>query len=464
MSLPAPSHATWSNRLAYILAATGAAVGLGNIWKFPYMMGENGGAAFLLIYLGCVLAIGIPVMMAEVLLGKTGRRSPGAAVAEIARQSGRSAHWGAIGWMGVVAGFLILSFYAVIAGWALAYVFYAGDGQFVVAEGQVARDVMGELLSGLTSDPWAMVGWTSAVMLATVVTVALGVQKGLETTVKYAMPTLFIMLLALAGYALLTSDGAAALKFMFAPDFSKISVDTVVMALGQAFFSLSLASGVVMMYGAYLPEGTSIARTSLAIALADTTVALTAGMAIFPVVFGNGLPIDKGPDLVFLTLPIAFSQMPGGTYFGIAFFVILVFAAFTSAIALIESSVAYLVERFALRRWQAAGLAGFAIWLLSLGSVASFAGHDWAKFSWQWHGQTVTKNFFNLIDFLTANVMLPLGGLLICIFVGYLMAPALRDGHLGLRPSLRPVWLWLVRIFCPLAIAAVFLSLIGIGR
>ncbi|WP_341504088.1 sodium-dependent transporter [Gallaecimonas sp. GXIMD4217] len=444
--------ARWSSRFAYVLAATGAAVGLGNIWKFPYIMGENGGGAFVLVYLLCILFIGIPVMMAEVVIGKFGRATPGKASAELAKASGKAPTWSLVGWMGVCAGYLILSFYVVIAGWALAYIFKAGAGDFTGA----SPKHIGSLFGNLTGDAWEMLGWTTAMVLLTVGVIGKGVKAGLERAVSSMMPLMFILLLILAGYAGTKGDFAAAFHFMFDPDFSKLTINGVVVALGHAFFTLSLASGIMIMYGAYLPEGTSITKTSLWIAFADTLVALMAGLAIYPIVFANGLEPGAGPGLIFQTLPIAFGQMPGGQLFGTLFFVMLVFAAFTSALALIESSVAWLVERRSFSRWQAALTAGFGIWLLSLGSIASFAGLEFAQFD-----LPIGKNFFEALDYLTANVALPLGGLFIAIFVSWIAKQQVVKGVLG-EGKVFAVWQFTLRFIAPVAILLVFLQLIGV--
>ncbi len=444
--------ARWSSRFAYILAATGAAVGLGNIWKFPYIMGENGGGAFVLVYLLCILFIGIPVMMAEVVIGKFGRATPGKAAAALAKASGKGKGWGLVGWMGVCAGYLILSFYVVIAGWALAYVFKAGAGDFAGGN----PEHIGTLFGELSSSGWQMLAWTTAIVVLTVAVIGKGVKGGLERAVSGMMPLMFVLLVILGLYAASEGDFGAAFQFMFAPDFSKLTINGVVVALGHAFFTLSLASGIMIMYGAYLPEGTSITRTSLWIAIADTLVALLAGLAIYPIVFANGLEPGAGPGLIFQTLPIAFGQMPGGHLFGTLFFVMLVFAAFTSALALIESSVAWLVEKRSFSRWQAAITAGFGIWLLSLGTIASFAGLEVAQLD-----LAIGGNFFEVLDYMTANVALPLGGLFIAVFVAWVARPEVVRTVLG-GGKVYGLWHFTLRYVAPVAILVVFLQLVGI--
>ncbi|WP_028108444.1 sodium-dependent transporter [Ferrimonas futtsuensis] len=448
-------HGRWSNRFTYILAATGAAVGLGNIWKFPYIMGENGGGAFVLVYLVCIALIGVPVMMAEVMIGKYGRLAPSKSVIKLAKDSGRSSAWRVTGWGGVIAGFLILSFYVVIAGWAVAYTWYGFTGSFT---GRSA-DEIGQLFTNLNASPYPLLGWSGVIVLGTILVVGKGVQKGLERAVNYMMPILFVLLTIMVLYAANTGEFAEAVRFMFEPDFSKLSWNGVLIALGHSFFTLSLASGIMIMYGAYLPEGTSLVKTSVYIALMDTLVALMAGLAIFPVVFANGLPAGAGPGLIFQSLPIAFGQMPLGALFGGSFFLMVVVAAFTSSIALIESSVAWLVEHRGLMRWQAASLAGLAIWLMSLLTVFSLTGAEWSVVS-LWGD--IRMSYFDLLDYITANIMLPLGGLIISVFSAWAVKEEISRKMLDTEPALYLLWQSCLRYIAPVAIVLVFLNLIGV--
>ena len=454
----------WSSRFAYILAATGAAVGLGNIWKFPYIMGENGGGAFVIVYLLCILFIGIPVMMAETFIGKRGRSTPANAAAKVAQESGHTTHWSLLGTSGVLAGFLILSFYVVIAGWALAYVFFAGDGQFSAMalaageDGKAHADSVGALFGGLLADPFKLILCTTLTVLATVLVLGKGLNKGLETAVTALMPALFILLAIIMVYSAIEGNFGEAAAFMFAPDFSKLTVHSVLEALGHAFFTLSLSSGIMMIYGAYLPEGVSIARTSIWIAMCDTIVALMAGLAIYPIVFANGMEPGAGPGLLFQTLPIAFGKMPMGDIFGTAFFVMIVFAAFTSAIALLESATAYLVERKGMNRWPAAIVSGLGIWVLSLGSIYSFTGAEWAKMSLVPGGET----FFDTLDYLTSKVMLPLAGLFTAIFVGWKVKRHIVEQEIELSSGMFTVFIFCLKYIAPIAITIVFAQLVGI--
>gem|GEM_PF-62338 len=343
------SRGLWSSRWVFFLAATGSAVGLGNIWKFPYVTGQNGGGAFVLVYLACILLIGIPLLMAEVMIGRRGRANPDGAVARLAREAGASSRWRVVGWLGGLTGFLILSFYLVVAGWALAYVPATFSGGFTGVSGEAS----GALFGALLADPLRLVVCATLVLAATMLIVGFGVRGGLERSLRFLMPGLFVLMLVLVVYAAIEGEFAQALQFLFVPDFSELTAQSVLVALGHAFFTLSLGCGAMMVYGSYLPEGTSIAKTSILVALADTAVALLAGLAIFPLVFGNALEPGAGPGLIFVTLPIAFGQMPLGQVVGGLFFVMLVIAALTSAISLSEPSIAWLTERFRISRTKA---------------------------------------------------------------------------------------------------------------
>ena len=439
-------HGEWSSRWAFILAAAGSAVGLGNIWKFPYMAGDSGGGAFVLVYLLCVAAIGIPIMMAEILLGRRGRQSPINTMRTLAAEEGRSGLWQYLGWLGVIAGFLILSYYSVIAGWTLAYVVRVAAGKF----SGVAPEAVTQAFSDFVGDPERLLAWHTIFMGMTMIVVARGVKSGLEQAVKYLMPALFILLLVLVGYAMNTGYFAEGLRFLFAPDFSKITGWVALSAMGQAFFSLSLGMGAIMVYGSYLSHTASITGAAVRIAIADTAVALLAGMAIFPIVFAHQLDPAQSVGLVFNTLPIAFGKMWGGEVFGALFFVLLCFAGWTSAISLMEPAVAYLVENRGMNRVKATVFVGVSIWVLGLGTIFSF--NLWSEY------KLFGNTFFDNVDFLTSNVMLPLGGLLIAIFAAWIMSreATLEELNLGDGAVYR-VWRFLVRYITPVAVILVFL-------
>lgn len=443
-------HGEWSSRFAFILAATGSAVGLGNIWKFPYITGENGGGAFVMIYLLCVAAIGIPIMIAETMLGRRGRQSPINTMKTLTKEAGAESYWSYLGWLGVIAGFLILSYYSVIAGWAIAYVLKAVTGSFSGVEPTLVSGMFDEFVNS----PVQLLVWHSVFMVATMLVVVRGVKGGLEKAVRFLMPSLFVLLLLLVAYAMTTDAYQQGIDFLFVPDFSKITSDSVLTAMGHAFFTLSLGMGAIMVYGSYLPKNISIAKTAFVIAGADTVVALLAGIAIFPLVFTNGLEPSSGPGLIFQTLPIAFGQMTGGLIFGTLFFVLLVFAALSSSISLIEPAVAWLVENRNWSRRQACIWAGGITWVLGLGTVFSF--NIWSDF------KIFDRTIFELLDYLTANLMLPLGGFFMAIFAGWIMHKQHCKDELQLDGLAFKCWHFLVKYIAPVAVFMVFGHVIGI--
>lgn len=444
-------HGQWSSRTAFILAASGSAIGLGNIWKFPYLTGENGGGAFVLVYLLCVAGLGIPIMIAETMLGRRGRQSPINTMRNLARGASASPFWSYAGWIGVLAGFLILSYYSVIAGWSMVYIIKAGSGMFAQMNGEAARQVFQSLQS--SSDIQFI--WHTLFMVATMTIVSLGVSSGLEKGTRLLMPLLFLMLLVLVGYALNSTGFRQGMAFMFLPDFSRLGGASVLTAMGQAFFSLGLGMGSIMVYGSYLPDDVSIGQSALFVAVADTLVALLAGVAIFPIVFANQMEPSMGAGLIFETLPVAFGQMPGGTLFGTLFFVLVFFAAITSSIALIEPAVAWLVENRGMTRSTACFWSGATCWLLGLGTVYSF--NDWAGFT------VFGKTIFELVDFVTANLMLPLGGLMIALFAGWVLGAADSEHELRMEsPGRYQAWRVLIRYIAPLGVTVVFLNAVGI--
>lgn len=444
-------HGHWSSRFAFILAVAGSAIGLGNVWKFPYIAGVNGGGAFVLVYLLCVFIVGLPIMMAEILMGRRGRRNPIATMRLLGEEEGGSERWALVGIVGVIAGFLILSYYSVIAGWAVAYVFQGISGAFtgIDAEG------VGEIFSGL-SGSWVLTGsWHTLFMVMTTVVVSRGVERGLERAVRVLMPALVALLLLLLGYSMIAGDFAAGLRFMFEPKFDELTRSGALSALGHAFFTLSVGMGAVMAYGAYLPSETSIARTSIAVVCADTGIAILAGLVIFPIVFANGLDPATGPGLIFQSLPLAFGQLPGGVVIAGLFFLLLTFAAWTSGISLMEPAVAWLIEARDLSRQSAAIVVGGTIWLLGFLSVFSF--NLLADF------QPFGRTLFDNLDFLTSNILLPLGGLLIVFFAGWIMCRNSSadelDPDAGAGYS---AWRFAARYIAPVAVIVIFLNAIGL--
>ena len=442
-----PIHGMWSSRLAFILAATGSAVGLGNIWRFPYLASDNGGGAFVLVYLGCIFFVGLPVLIAEILIGRHGRRSPITALAQITRETGAPRAWAGIGWIGIVAGVLILSFYSVVGGWTLRYAWLYLSQLF---GGPAILDPAASF-GAMLADPAALALWHALFMAVTVGVVALGVEKGLERAVRFLMPALFHTLLLLVGYGATTGHLGQAASFLFRPDWSKVDSGVLVAAMGQAFFTLSLGMCAMMTYGAYLPAKVSIPRTVAIVAVCDTTVALLAGLAIFPIVISFGIsPEGGGPGLIFTSLPLAFEAMPGGIVYGLAFFALLFVAAWTSSISLLEPATAYMVERGRSRRSAALMMAGLC-WALGLVTVFSF--NIWS------HVRMLDRDLMGLIELVANDIMLPLGGLLIALFAGWVLKDSiLREQLAGMPAWGFTVWRWLLRVLCPLLVLAVLLN------
>ncbi|MGB1703042.1 MAG: sodium-dependent transporter, partial [Cycloclasticus sp.] len=378
------------------------------------------------------------------------RQSPINTMKELAQESAVSPFWSWLGWLGVIAGFLILSYYSVIAGWAMAYVVRVASGVFEGVTPDGASNIFGELIA----DPEKLLAWHSLFMIMTMLVVARGV-KGLERTVKFLMPALLAILILLIGYSMEQGAFEQGVSFLFTADFSKVTNESVLTAMGHAFFTLSLGMGAIMVYGSYLPSKVSIGSTASLIALTDTAVALFAGLAIFPIVFANGLEPGSGPGLIFQTLPIAFGHMAYGSLFGTLFFVLLVFASWSSSISLIEPAVAWLVENKGMSRMRACIWAGLATWVVGIGTVLSF--------NLAADVTLLGKTFFDILDYLTANVMLPLGGLCIAVFAGWIMSKEASADELSFtKPVLYRIWRFLIKFISPLAVIIVFFKAIGV--
>jgi len=454
MALASPSesrHGMWSSRWLFILAAAGSAVGIGNIWKFPYVAGENGGGAFVLIYLVCVAVVGIPIMVSEVMLGREGRHSPINTMRGLVERGKRNPMWVLIGWMGVLAGFLILSYYAVIAGWAMNYVVLTAAGTFENISAQSAGITFDEFLAS----PWQLIVWQSLFMVLTIWIVGKGVSQGLENAIRWFMPLLFVLLLVLLGYSVNSGGFQQGLDFMFKVDVSAFTNPQIwLIAMGQSFFTLSLGMGAMMAYGAYVPEDAGIGGTVVTIATLDTLVAVSAGLAIFPIVFANGLDAAQGPGLMFVTIPLAFGQFPLGAVFGTLFFVLVTFAALTSAISLTEPVLAYLVEEYNAKRKRVAISVGVLCWMLGLGTVFSF--NVWSDFTVV-GGLTV----FDFVDYVSQNIMLPLGGLLIALFAVWQLPKTILQKQLGFEGGIKlGLWRLVAGVIAPLCVLAVFLNIL----
>src|SRR3990167_5603143 len=442
-------HGAWASRWVFILAATGSAGGLGNIWKFPYMTGMYGGGAFVAMYLLCIVLVGVPIMLAETLIGRRGRQSPVNAMKSLALEAGASKHWSLAALVGLVAALLILSFYSVVAGWSLDYIFGMGRGDFrgISAEGA------GAAFGGLTSDPWRLTLWHSLFMLVTAIVIGKGVVAGLERSLRIMMPLLFVLLLVLLGYSLTTGHFMQGFDFLFHFDPSKVQ-DGILAAMGHAFFTLSVGEA-------------SIGSTVIAVGLLDTLVALTAGLALFPIVFAAGLEPGGGPGLMFVTLPIAFGTIAFGQIMGLVFFVLVAIAAWSSSISMLEPAVAYFVERSGRSRALVTSVLALFCWVVGMGTVLSFNIGAEPKFFvfaedgfhlYQW-GAEGGRNFFDSIDYLTSRILLPLGGLAFALFAGWAMnREAVRDELAIKSPLLFNLLYWLVRVVAPVGVLIVFIA------
>jgi len=445
MAGSAGSTEQWSSRLGFLLAAVGFAVGLGNIWRFPYVTGENGGSAFLFIYLACALGIGLPLLISELTIGRRGRSRPSGSIRAVAAESGSSARWGAFGTLAVFCVFIILSYYTVLSGWTFDYFLRAARGTF---EG-VGAEESNAMFSGLMNNPGRLLFWHTVVNLTIIFIVRRGVQAGIEKAVKILMPALFLALGVMVIYGAIAGDMAAALKFMLEPDFSKVTVRTVMVAIGQAFFSIGIGMAALITFGSYLPKEISIPRSATIVIIADTAVALLAGFAIFPLVFAFNLEPSSGPGLIFQTLPLAFGQMPGGQLFGSIFFVLLIAAALSSCIGCAEAVVSWVDEKFGIRRETGVLLTAGAAWVVGILTILSLG--DWSEyyplnFIPAFEGKTI----FDSLDFLAANILLLIGGLLISVFIGWFVPKRIKLDEIGVEEGLFfSFWRFMIRFVIP---------------
>ena len=413
MSEQVVQHEKWSSRRGFILATIGAAVGLGNLWRFPYLAGENGGGAFVLVYLAFVFLIGLPIMIGEMTMGRMGRGSAIATMAYFIRERGKHPFWKVIGGFSLLIPFVGLSYYSVVAAWTLDYLGLAVSGAL---SGLTGADPA-VLFEARAAAPVSQFLLHAEVIGITAVVVGRGVQKGIEWAASFMMPALFLMLLLLVLYCFLTADFAAALEFLFRPNFADLTTHSVLAALGQAFFSLAIGVGMLITYAAYVPDDVSLPFSAGGVCVRDTFVAVLAGLAIFPIVFAVGLEAGEGPGLIFISLPVAFASMPGGRIIGGLFFLLMFFAAFTTTVGMLEPVVSWAQEHKGMSRRRAALLVALGTWALGISSVLSCGA--WKDvYPLGFLDIAAGKTFFDLLDFLIANLLLPLNGLLIALFVG----------------------------------------------
>ncbi|MDR5861285.1 sodium-dependent transporter [Halomonas eurihalina] len=439
----------WSSRRAFILAVTGAAVGLGNIWRFPYITGENGGAVFLLLYVAFVILLGVPVMMAEILIGRAGRRSPMQSLGHLASEAGASGHWRWLGLFGAFTVFCILSFYSVVSGWSIEFLVEAVNGEFV---GRSAAEI-GAGFDAFLADPALMAFNHTLFLVMTMLVVAAGVTKGLERLNNFLMPLLYLLLLVLAGHAATTSGFGEAVSWLFKPDLSAVTPMVMVHAMGHAFFTLAVGACALMAYGAYMPDHQSLSRAAASVAVLDVAVALLAGIAIFSVVFSQGMDPGEGPGLMFVTLPVAFADLPFGAFWLSLFFLLLLLATWTSSINLAEPMVATL-QGWGLGRGKAAAVVGLTVWSLGLLSVLSFSTMADVEILFG-------MNAFALVSTIPPEIFLPMGGLLIAIFAVWVLPAPVASRALDAGPLGFSVWRNLVRwVSIPLTLVVLVSGLI----
>lgn len=447
-------RANFGSKLGVILASAGSAVGLGNIWRFPFETGNHGGAAFILVYLVCVLILGIPIMIAEFLIGRRSRANTARAYQKLAPGT----HWRWVGRMGVLAGFLILGYYSVVAGWTLEFIGEAATNSFA---GKSAADFIASFNS-FVSNPWRPVIWLVLFLLATHLIIVKGVEKGIEKSAKIMMPMLFVLLIILAICSISLPGAGAGIEFLLKPDFSKVDGNVFLGAMGQAFFSLSLGMGCLCTYASYFLNDTNLPKTALNVAAIDTMVAILAGFIIFPAAFSVGIKPDAGPSLLFITLPNVFQQAFGNIpwlaiLLSLMFYILLALAALTSTISLHEVVTAYLHEEFKFSRSKAARyVTTGCIFLGVFCSLSLGIGKSYTVFG---------LNLFDLFDFVTAKLMLPLGGLFISIFIGWYLDKKIVWEEVSnngtLKVSVYKLLIFILKYIAPIGIALIFINELG---
>ena len=445
----------WSSQWLFVMATIGASVGLANIWRFPFSTGQNGGGAFVLIYLVAVVFMALPLLMGELMLGRRGQTCPPGAMRRIALESGGSPRWVGLGYLGVFTAIIILSYYCMIGGETILYALKSIRGDFVNIE--AARSLA---ISASYNSDWLVLFGGHTLFLALMVLIsARGVSGGVEKAVKYMMPSLFLILICMVIYAGVTGDFTETLTYLFAPDFSRINAGVIIEAFGQAFFSIGVGVTILMAYGSYLNRDDSVSRSSVIVAGADTAVAMLAGLAIFPIVFAYGLDAGGGPGLVFETVPLAFGHMPAGILFGSLFFILLAFAAITSAICILEAPVAWLTNLDGWTRRRAALASGAVVWVIGLLPIFSMnALADFHPLGFM----GVERTFFDLFDYMATNILLPMGGLFTAIFVGWVVPEKILHEEFETHSRHRwfRVWLFLMRYLVPVVLIIVFINLL----
>jgi len=437
------------------MATIGGAVGLGNLWRFPFITGENGGGGFVIIYLGFVFLLGLPVLAGEMLLGRRGHKSPINALNDLVRSEGAHPFWRIIGWGSVLVPFVALTYYPVVAAWGIDYLLLAAQGAY---EG-LSADESQQMFVRRSGRPVMQAVLHGAFVAATAWAIARGVNHGIERMAKFMLPALLLIVIVIVCYNVVAADFSGAVNFLFAPDFSAITGRSVLTALGQALFSVGIGTGLMITYASYMPREFSLRESATIVCVGDTVVAMLAGLAIFPIVFADGLNAAEGPGLIFVTLPVAFGSMPAGQIIGPIFFLLLIFAAYTSALGMLEPTVAWLDERFSGGRRRLTWLTALVTWLLGLGSVLSFSAlSDFHPLGFA----GVEMSIFGLADFTVANVMLPLNALFIAAFCGWALRRAsVREEFTKSSAGWRRYWRFTNRYLAPVAIGAVLIDLLS---
>lgn len=449
---PQFKHETWSSESAFLMAAIGGAVGLGNLWRFPFMAGQNGGGAFVLIYLGFTALLCLPLVLTELTMGRHGGGSAITTMGNLIAENGAAPYWRIIGWISVVLPLIGLAYYSVVAGWSIDYIGQAAVNAFENFDGEQS----GALFDELTGSPVRVLALHALFIASGVFVVARGLGKGIEVLMRYMMPALFVLLIVLALNSVFRQDIGAGLRFLFYPDFSKITMEVVLLALGQAFFSIAVGVGMLITYGAYLPQEISLTRAALWITAADTLVALLAGIIIFPIVFSNGLDPAGGPGLIFVTLPIAFGNMPGGYLIGLLFFIMLFFAAFSTVIGMLEPAVSWLEEYKGLSRAKVTFAAGAFGWFIGLATALSF--NVWSDVrlipSIEFFAD---KTIFDIVDFLVASLGIPFNAAMMSLFAGWVMSKSVLMDEMQIRNPLLIAYLrFTLRYIAPVVIGTIF--------
>lgn len=443
----------WSSHLAFYLGAAGAAVGLGSIWRFPYLAGTGGGSAFILIFVAACLLIAAPLLAAEYAIGRRARCNAPEAAGELAARAGHSRAWNAIGSIGAIASVLVFSYYSVIAGWVMAYSWKAASGALSAA----GPEGVGMLWKAFQASPLEVGAWHVAFVVLVIVISARGLNHGIEAANKIRGPALLALLGILVIYALTTGDVERGLRFAFEPDFSAVDSQVVLAAVGQAFYATGVGQAMMIAYGAYVAPGTSLVRTSLVVVGSILLVSLLATLMVFPLVFAYGMDPAQGSQLVFEVLPRAFAEMPGGRLIGALFFLLLVLAALMPSIALLEPAVAWTQQRLGRSRPAAVGLIGGLSWLLGIGSILSFnLAASWYPLGFLPH--FADKTLFDVLDYVTSNIALPVGALLTSLLMGWRLRDVMAAELVETTSFARRASLWLLRYLCPIAIGAIFIA------